>query len=81
MDDTMEYPLSFPSDNQMSKWNRSQSGTALFSGAPRSFMSKAANPKKLVLQYSSYSTVDEIAVYKFSPQLQYDFKKMLEYCK
>ena len=62
-------------------WSGSQSGTALFSGAPRSFMSKASSAKKLVLQYSPYSRADEIAVYKFSPQLQHDFKKMLEYCK
>ena len=62
-------------------WGGSQSGTALFSGAPRSFMSKASSAKKLVLQYSPYSRADEIAVYKFSPQLQHDFKKMLEHCK
>ena len=62
-------------------WGGSQSGTALFSGAPRSFMAIASKAKKLVLQYSPYSRADEIAIYKFSPQLQYDFKKMLEYCK
>lgn len=61
-------------------WGGSSQGTALFSSAPRSFLSRAASSKKLVAQYTPWSSSDEIAVFKFTTANQKDFKKMQEYC-
>ena len=59
----------------------STSGTALFSQAPKSFISKASVAKKLVASYTPWNESDEVAVYEFTDQNRRDFKKMQELCK